>query len=382
MQIHFFPYLNMKDTEEVNFPGLNVKVWNYGKKADAYITDPDLRQTLDALMAINVSHRQTINDMGIISIGEFDGREFSDAEKALCEEAQRLLFIGAVSYSGVLDRGANTGHYMFTSENFSMLQQSFELNGERMGIESGYIVRKWDAGYKINEVKFFRPDYTPTPMMFRGNSKVISDLLKLRKYQKRLYRRLMRAISIVMQAYFNDTKLSAQARILLMASAYEILFDLPEEGQRKELKDCFNRLFVEPNDIKRRYSSQRRKSARCPNGYEWEIESIKVMWADKFYSLRNNIIHGSPIRPQDYNFSDKQGHFDISILFFVLGLKKIMGTTPQIKQTVDEITWKKTSDEVDLDEDEDDYEGFSYDELDSWQLITRSMWRGGRNARN
>lgn len=363
----------MKDTEEIDFPALGVKVWNYSKKADTYITNSDLRTTLDSLMAMNVTHKATVTDMGIITIGEFDCREYSDEEKAICREVQKLLFIGAISYSSVLDRGANTGHYMFTSDNFNLLQQSFELNGERNGIQTGSIVAMSAMGYKINELKFRRPDYVPTPMQFRGNSKVVADLLKMRKYQKRIYNRLMRSIDLLMQAYFNDTNHSMHSRILLLSSAYETLFNLPEgRSQRRVLKERFEEYFVLPNDVKRRYTSRRPGTP----SYVWETNSIKVMWADKFYTLRNDIIHGSPLKVTDFDFRDKQRHLDIAVLFFVLGLKKIMGNTPQVKQTVDEIVWR-SHDDMDGEDEEYQYEGFCYEELDSWNVIIRSMMSGG-----
>lgn len=359
MQVTYFPHLNMGRVEEVNFRQLNLKLWNYGIKADKYVKGAQARAALDAVMATNVSNRQTIGDMGIVSIGDFDLRYFGEKERLLCREARLLLFIGSLSYSGVLNRGANTGHYMATTENFTLVEQNFQQDREHIAVRDGYIVSRLVGGYKISEVKFQRPEYTLTPLEFTGDERVLQNLLELRKSQKRLYRRLMRAVDMFMQAYCNDTKLSEQSRILLMASSYEILFDLPDKDQRKSLKNIFRQRFVQTDDIKRRYSSKR------SNGFAWEIDSIKVMWVDKFYTLRNKIIHGLPIAPDDYIFCKKQRHFDIATLFFVLGLKAMIGETRQISQTSDRIMWKEHEDL----NSKETYEGFMYKKSDSWPEV-------------
>jgi hypothetical protein len=358
MQITYLPYLSMGRYEEAIFKPLNVRVWNYARKSTQYIPDITARTAVDALMATNVAHGRSINDMGIISVSNFDLREYTPEEKALCKETALLLFVGSLARGGVIGRGANAGHYVSTTENFTVVEQNFVQEGDRIATQDGYVVNIRIGGYKISEVKFGRPDYTPAPLDSNGDGRIIDDLLKMRAKQKRIYRRLMRAIDMFKQAYYNDTKLSQQSRIMLITSAYEILFDLPESGQRARLKENFRQLFVMPTDIKRRYKSERGSGRPSV----WEIDSIKVMWADKFYTLRNKIIHGSPLKPADFVFCDKQRHFDIAVLFFVLGLKKIMGNTSSVAETADQIVWEKHED-PDGSDGEENYEGFVYEKL-------------------
>jgi len=114
-----------------------------------------------------------------------------------------------------------------------------------------------------------------------------------------------------------------------------------------------------------RYTSQR---PRAPKGFVWEVDDISVMWVDKFYSLRNKIIHGSQMKNDDYVFRGKQDHFDIALIFFVFGFKKIMSSKPQIKDTIDEVHWKIP---VQTDDDWPVYEGFVYEDYDMF----RGLWR-------
>lgn len=363
LQVNYFPFLSMHDTPEVIFSDLNVKVWNYQLKADEYVTDPLVRSQLDLIIGANVGRWHGINNIGIISVGNIDWRPLNEDELALCREVRLLLFIRTISRTAVLERGPNTGHSQFTTENFLLTTQNFSRSNSRMGINSGFIVRKNDYGFKLNEIKFQKPDHVPSPINFTSDEVFFGDLLRIRKYQKKLYRRLLRAIEALSQAYLNDTSLSMASRIPILASSFESLFDLPEQGQRKALKDYFRTNIAPTYSKKMRYTSQR---PRVPRGYVWEVDDLSVMWVDKFYSLRNKIIHGSQMKNDDYVFRGKQDHFDIALIFFIFGFKKIMSSKPQIKDTIDEVHWK-----IPLERDDDwpTYEGFVYEDYDMFRGI-------------
>ena len=370
MHLVYFPYLHMGRNSEFNFhlDGTDIVVWNLKTKLNDYVADEALRAKITEILAIHKRDFKSrpIEDMGVVSIGDFDLRQLSVQEMRLCEEVRRLLFIGSVAQYSILERGANTGHYIATADNFLLSQKFFELSHERMAITSGFIVAKNDIGYRISEVAIKRPSYVPTPFNIAGDNDMMNTLLRLRKRNKRIYRRIMRAVDAMMSAYYNDEEQqSEQSRVLMLCSAMEILFDLPENKPRLHLKELFKRDFVRPTDKRARYKSQR------GNGHsEWETESIQVMWADKFYSLRNKIIHGSKLSDDDFVFKGVHRHVDIAILFFVLGIRKVAGQTSGISPTHDEIIWEKGEVE---DEGMEVFDGFVYERLDPWIHLTRSF---------
>ncbi len=327
----------MQDTPELYFPMLNARVWNFAINKDKYITDPGIKSTVEALMATHVYRGKTIEDMGILSIGDIDFRDYSPQEAALCNEIRLILFAGALFHGSLIDPNPNKGWSVFTSENFDLEWLSFtEKDDGRMAIISGSIVRVKDMGHKIRDLRFNRPEFVPNPLNFKLDGDIIRLLLKMRKYHKRLYRRVITALELVMQAYYNDSKVPESARILLMASAYEILFNLPEKDQRKELKNKFRQYFVLKNDLKRRFKSHKDKGKDI-----YVVESIKVLWANSFYQLRNDIIHGNLVQDKDFSFNGKQRHLDVAILFFALGIKKVAGEYARMSITHDYIEWKK-----------------------------------------
>jgi len=365
--VAYFPDLHMKNEKEFIFELDNkvVSVWNMGLNIQDKIPDDTLRAKFLELMAVHTEgiKDRLITDIGVISIDKTDFRLFSDEENALCEEVKRILFISAVSKFSIYERSANAGHYIATTDNFKLSRKWFRLSSERMTIQSGFIVNKNDMGYRISEVKLRRPSYVPTPFEIKGDQEVIRILLKLRRSNRRIYRRIMRAIEALMAAYFNDREQQSEsARILMLCTAIEILFDLPESRQREHLKS-----FVKNNFVNNSEKLYRFKSPRSSMRSEWETGGIQVLWAEKFYLLRNKIIHGDTLTSDDFDFRHVQRHVDIAVLFFILGIKKVAEGKSGIKYTHDKIIWKNASPETDMQEEV--LEGFVYEDLDMWVNI-------------
>jgi hypothetical protein len=379
MQVTYFPYLRMDRQDEILVGALGLKIWNYKLKAEDYIPDQSFRNVLDQLMHANVRQLHTIEDMGVISFGDADFHEFSPEEKAICSELRLILFLGTIADSGVLERGPNVGHMMCTSENFTIVEQNFQPDAQFTAVQDGYIVRMLHGGYRVTEVKYQAPEFVPFPMQTRRDNELVVGLLKAKVKQKRLYRRIMRATEMLMQAYYNDSKITDASRILNIASAYEILFDLPESGQRVALRNEFERLFDIQGDPRRTFVAYKDRSGTS----HWINKTIKVYWANEFYKLRNNIIHGSTLNNTDFIFKGVQRNFDIAILFFVLGVKKYLESAKCMPQSMDQIRWGTTdhpefaNDAPDPD-DPIEFTGFIYDKGTTRRLVRDFMTRSRR----
>ena len=68
-----------------------------------------------------------------------------------------------------------------------------------------------------------------------------------------------------------------------------------------------------------------------------------MIWADKFYTLRNHIIHGENVWMQEFVFQRRQGHLEIAVLFFVLLVKELINEKLRSKGKffMDNVTWTK-----------------------------------------
>ncbi len=315
MQIVYFPFLTMGDLEEINLG--EAKIWNFDKTAEKYIPDVNLRDQVKKLLETNVFRGKPIRNIGVLSIGSTDFREFTYEEIQLAQEMRLILFLASLSKMNATLQGPNAGHFMTTSENFIFTTQNFQLGGDDISEQTGYIVRKLDGGYKVGEKQFHAPSHLLTPMRLLMDGRLIVGLDKLKKRHKKVFRKILQATDLLFESYFNDPHLSRNARILLQVGSLEVLLDLPESGQRKELKDKIERYTVLPGEKSRKYYSERGSSKAQ------ETRPLKVIWADKFYTLRNHIIHGNVVSPREFNFY-YQRHIDIAVMFFVLLVKQIL----------------------------------------------------------
>jgi len=363
MQIIYFPYLHLGELEEINFDG--IKVWNFERKSADYIPDGTLREHIKNILYTNIAHNQSIKDIGVLSIGAIDFREFSKKELEIAREVRLLFFLTFLSKYNTLERGANTGWYLCTAENFEFVIQNFQLETDHIAEESGYIVPILSGGYKIGEKKFYKPSYVLKPLRFSLDALLLIQLLKLRKTGgKKLYRRILQATDLFFESYYNNPHLSRNARVLLQIAAFETLLQLPQRDQRKDFKDKIEKYcnLLGEKLYKHYYETL--------SGKRPEFRSKKAIWADIYYTLRNHIIHGSKVKPNDFAFKNVQRHIDIATLFFVLLVKKLINEKRPKKQIFfDEIKWGKTKDR----DTDDTFEGFIYIDNDLTRRLSRAL---------
>ncbi len=167
-----------------------------------------------------------------------------------------------------------------------------------------------------------------------------------------------------MSGYFNSHELSDESRILQQSRAFEILLQLPEQGQRKVFKEKV-RLYCFPREkkfqIEVRYLSERIGGRR-----EAEKSIMAVMWADRFYVLRNHIIHGDVVRPGSFLFK-RQRHGDIALWIYLILVKKIINEnllSPE--KFYDEVLWKERR--------------FSYEKGDVYAISQNQLRRSRRGG--
>lgn len=362
MQIIYFPYLSLDRQGEINFG--DVKVWNFGKKARKYIPDKQLRAYLRKILYSNISHNKKIKDIGVLSIGDTDFRQFNQEEFDTANEIRLILFLSFLSLHNTVERKANAGWYMATSENLEFVIQNFEPYTEFISENTGSIINIGIGGYKIGEKKFYQPSYVIQPQRFSLDGLLIQQLLRLnKKGGKRLYHRILRATDLFFESYYNNPNVSRNARVLLQIAALETLLDLPSRSQRKDFKDKIEN-FCNLSKEKQYLHCYEDRGRKVP-----ERRSIKAIWADAYYSLRNKIIHGDVVGSKDFAFKGKQRHIDIAILFFTLLIKRLINAKFKKKIFYDEIIWGKTKDGTDV------YEGFIYQNNDLDRRISNYFAR-------
>jgi hypothetical protein len=348
MQLIYFSHLMLGNIHEITYG--NVKVWNFQKKADEYIQDEALRQKIQRFLATNIYAGQAIQDMGILSIGDIEFQEATPEDIDTANEIKLVLFITCLARNNVKAQGANAGHYIATSENFVFVVQNFQLESDYLSESAGYIVHKMVGGYKVGEISFIAPSHVLKPFVFGFNNDLLETLLKLKSKDSNLYARILRATDLFFQSYFNNTDVSLNARILLQVGAFEVLLDLPNDGkQRRRLKEAVEKFVCLANDVTETYQFEGWKGV-----LQTETKSIKVTWADRFYTLRNHIIHGNEVPLSEFLFA-LQRHIDIATMFFVLLVEKLLNDRFGEKIFYDQIIWGKVNENF-----ENKHDGFLF----------------------
>jgi len=318
LQICYFPYLFLEKRETVEFD--EITVWNYSILKSQRITDGKIRNHVTQLLKANQRNGKPIKDIGLISIkNKKDFTPFRDIEQKKIDDLRKVLFLCSVARSNIY-QGQNVAHRMVTSDNFTVVYQNFKNGDPYTAYQSGRIIPIHNVGYKIGEINYEAPRYV-LRRIFTFDEGLLNALKKTKRKHSTMYRRILRATDAMMNGYTNSDDVSYESLILEQSRAFEILFDLPDTSQREELKKHIAQYCQGNKEIKRRYKSERRHGKMV-----WETNTRQVMWADRFYTLRNHIIHGEQLKNTEFSFLG-QPHYHLGLWFFIASVKKILNDT-------------------------------------------------------
>jgi hypothetical protein len=325
----------MERVNEINIG--DVKIWNFSEMATQYVTDSAIRNHITRILQSHIHNDKPIKDVCVASIGKMDFRQYKQDEIARILGARLVLFLAFLSQQCQKLHRSDSGFDMRTAENFQPIAQNFSVGDDHIAEMSGYIVHISAGGYKIGEKKFPAPSCIVRPITFQYDDELIKLLNLLRTGKgRRLYSRILQATELFLQSYFNNDIVSPTSRILLHAAAFETLLDLGYNA-RKEFKDTIEKYSNLPKE--RRYACY----YLAGNGIKRRDpvnRSVKGIWAEHFYTIRNSIAHGYKINQRQLVYQNSARHFDISTLFFVLLVKKIVSEKWVREIFYDQITWE------------------------------------------
>jgi hypothetical protein len=294
-----------------------INIWNYGLLARERIADDKLRKYVSELLAENRCDGKPIQDIAIISfLNKTLFSPLTKKEYNKIDKLRKVLFLASVSHSNIYV-GPNAGLDMVTSDNFSVVYQNFQLDSSSTAYNVGRLVRIKSGGHKLGEIIYESPRFL-LRNKYQIDRELFNALLILSKKKPRKFDLIVRATDAMMNGYSNSDDVSYEARILEQSRAFEILLQLPEKDQRKIFKEYAAKYCNAEQEKQYKY-----KSERANGKSTLEQGSKQVFWADRFYTLRNHIIHGESINDKSFIFFG-QAHYHLALWFFLVMTKRII----------------------------------------------------------
>lgn len=331
-QIAYLPYYsinNLKIDEFAIYPFAEI---------DTMITNKSIRNAVSVRLQLNTDQRgEMLTTISILQRANNDFSPFTDEESSCIQDIKYLLFFCSLKTNNMNKKGGKFYSWI-TSDNFEVIYQNFKVedNGH-IGFGSGgiYSINSIDA---IDEVTVQKPMYINKPLSFGYDLVLLNKLKALKLNNISIYKRIISAIQQLYDSYKNSHDISWSSRILLLVMAFEILLDLPDNGQRQQLKDSFDSLLGLKYEIQKPDPIITYQSPRSRGRSEEENRAIRVYFAEMMYLLRNSIIHGNQPEMAAFMF-EKQRMFDLGTNFFVLAVERLLDEHIEGEQFYNDIIW-------------------------------------------
>lgn len=302
-QISLLPWLELADTQIGN-----AIFWRYDTSV---ISDVDTKAYLDKYVKCYVDkHQQPVKT---ISIASYKDKNYF--EPLTSEEYQELNFarnilcfmcIGEQSRIALINKNSSIGPP--SSDIFDMVSQNFVPGTEDIAVKSGSMT---SGGWTLEEIHFQEP--WSTGGFFKNINghvlEAVNKLLALSQHED-FKNRLLRSSEWFRLAHLENGSISPLFRVVMMATAFEIIFDIPNVRDKAGfLSDKIDQSVAKDNFIQtaRKYGRNNKKN---------KTRSAAAWWGWDLYKLRNSIVHGDNIPMSDLIYSDWITHTIVADIMF------------------------------------------------------------------
>jgi hypothetical protein len=301
-QVSLLPWLNFS-----NIQIGDVIFWKYDSST---ISDASINSYLDEYVKCYIDkHQNPITNIMIASYKDKNYFEYlSNEEYEDLNIARNILcFLCITEQSRIALINNNNSIGPASADIFEMVSQNFISGTDDIAVKSGSIT---SGGWKLNEIHFQEP--WSTGGFFKNiNAHVHKTFNKLlvSSENEDLKNRLTRSLEWFRLAHIENGTISPFFRIVMMATAYEILFDIPNTSNKAGfLADRIDQTIAE--------HGFEQETRRYGKNQEDQTRSRAAWWGWDFYKLRNSIVHGNNIPFTELIYSDWITHAIVADLLF------------------------------------------------------------------
>lgn len=302
-QVSLLPWLEMG-----NIQIGNAIFWKYDSSV---VKDADIKNYLDKYVKCYVDkHQKPVKTITIASY-----RDKNNFEALSIEEYQDLnlfrnilCFLCIVEQSRIALANNNSSIGPPSSDIFDMVSQNFTPGTEDISVKSGSMK---SGGWTLDEIHFQEP--WSTGGFFKSINRYVHEAvnkLLAAKKDDDFKNRLLRSTEWFRLAHLENDSISPFFRIVMMATAFEIIFDVPNEGNKAGyLADQ-----IDGTIAQKKFTQEKRTYGK--RGKKNKTRSSAAWWGWDFYKLRNAVVHGDNIPMSDLIYADWITHAIVADMMF------------------------------------------------------------------
>jgi len=310
--ISFLPWAGLKESVKlgpITFWPCYVKN-NYDKIS----SNPEIKSYLNKLFDSFVDNQgKPVETITICSYNNDNLYKLTDSKYKTLREVVDILiftFIASATKTIVSNRNHGGGWLPPTADIFELFSFRLpdSLQDNFISFRIDYSIGPSINSYEIRTFKFPKPYATGGPLWLGFEKKLIGGFDSCFSdgfHEKGERERLFRSLEWFRLAHEN-AQLSELSKIVMMATAFEILFQFGE-GKRKDFVK-----YMENNIASDRFF----KDTRTDKGRAYTY-SLAGWWAWDFYNLRSTIVHGDNVSQDALIYKKPLKHLIIADLVFL-----------------------------------------------------------------
>src|SRR5258706_5445309 len=329
-QVSFLPYFPSA-TKKDKVVG-RVHFFNFWEYRKLYIKDEAIRAKLERLFAMYVNRDQSLlTDLTVAIIDDnyllepLTNEQLKDLERY----ALALLLCSLVK---------NQQNGAWGSDHFTLYHQNFEVMNDAISYESGSYIRLKQFYSTTANTRFVKPDFVTSSIFYRYDERLFEALAGAIDARRPQDDFLFAAIQWVKYAFMNADGYSMESRVVMMATAYEILLDLPEGEKVMEFANRLETILgVDQMDVRENAGKVTRglaKIVKADKRGKSKENTVYGWWARDFYWLRSEIVHRGAVEALDFRNHNGIEHLQLAMKIMHFCFYRLLETSGFIQYKV------------------------------------------------
>jgi len=289
--VSFLPWISLDDEICLG----KVTLWPFRSASKDKIREPAVQEHLEKYFECYVDHQgRPVRKITICSYGDVDFRALPKAElQDLRHVVDALLFISVIPEATLAVSENNPYNAPPSAENFELVHLEFLPGKELLTVVVGNCQH---MGYTTDMISFQKPWAASEGKVQPSDfwAKAFHHLFdaSILETDRGL---IFRSLEWFRLAHFNSDDISPLSKVLMMATAFEVLLAVPPDINQKKrwIAEELER-WIETSKFIR--------GTRTDNKGKTFLASKLGWWAWDFYELRNAIVHGDQIQPRQLEY--------------------------------------------------------------------------------